>query len=67
MKVNVGPVDQLTRILFGLALLSLLFQTSDPFWWIGFIGLIPLLSGITRYCPLYSLLGVSSCPLPRQK
>jgi hypothetical protein len=65
MKANVGPVDRLSRVIFGLALLSLLLERQDPFRWFGLIGIIPLLTGITSYCPFYSLLGVNSCPPPK--
>jgi len=62
MKTNIGPVDRLTRVIFGLALLSLLFERNDPSRWVGLIGIIPLLTGILSYCPLYSMVGVNSCP-----
>jgi hypothetical protein len=64
MKANVGPVDRLSRVIFGLALLSLLLERDDPFRWFGLIGIIPLLTGITSYCPFYTLLVVSSCTPP---
>jgi hypothetical protein len=67
MKVNVGTVDRVTRITLGLALLSLLIERNDPFWWVGLIGIILLLTGITSHCPLYSLLGITSCPLPKHR
>jgi len=62
MKTNVGSVDRLGRVLLGLALLGLLFAKGDPFRWSGLIGIIPLLTGITGFCPFYSILGLSSCP-----
>ena len=65
MKTNVGSVDRLGRVLLGLALLGLLFAKGDPFRWFGLIGIIPLLTGITGFCPFYSILGLSSCPHPR--
>ena len=65
MKANVGSVDRLGRVLIGLALLGLLFEKGDPFQWLGLIGIIPLLTGITGFCPFYSILGLSSCPHPR--
>ena len=65
MKANVGSIDRLGRVLLGLALLGLLFAKGDPFRWSGLIGIIPLLTGITGFCPFYSILGLSSCPHPR--
>jgi len=67
MKANVGSIDRLTRVVLGLALLGLLFTADGAFRWVGFIGVIPLLSGITSYCPLYAMLGVSSCPPPARR
>ena len=66
MKANVGSVDRLGRVLLGLALLGLLFAKGDPFRWSGLIGIIPLLTGITGFCPFYSILGLSSCPHPKE-
>ena len=65
MKANVGSVARLGRVLLGLALFGLLFEKGGPFRWFGLIGIIPLLTGITGFCPFYSILGLSSCPHPR--
>lgn len=61
MKPNVGNVDRAIRIVAGIALLSLLFLLDGPVRWLGLIGLVPLLTASVRYCPLYSVLGLSSC------
>lgn len=53
MKQNVGKVDGAIRIVVGLLLLSLVFVAGDDIRWIGLIGLIPLLTGLTRRCLLY--------------
>lgn len=57
MQRNVGTVDQAVRIAAGLIIIAvgLYFQS---FW--GFIGLVPLLTGLTRRCPGYAVLGVST-------
>ena len=55
MKQNVGRVDRWIRIIVGLALLSLILLLSGGIRWIGLVGLIPLVTGIFGYCPLYSL------------
>ncbi len=60
MKQNVGNVDRWIRIVLGVALLSLLAFLSGPIRWIGLIGLIPLVTGIINFCPIYALLGVST-------
>ena len=50
MKCNVGYTDRLLRIIIGLAILVLGYIYSN--WW-GLIGLIPLLTGLFRWCPAY--------------
>jgi hypothetical protein len=60
MKKNVGTVDRWIRIILGVALLSLIVFLSGGVRWIGLIGLIPLLTGIAGYCPLYSLFKINT-------
>jgi hypothetical protein len=62
MKVNIGSADKVVRIVVGLALLSLLFLLDGKARWFGLIGLVPLLTAFMGFCPLYTLLGVSTCP-----
>ncbi len=62
MKVNIGSADKVVRIVVGLALLSLLFLLEGKARWFGLIGLVPLLTAFMGFCPLYTLLGVSTCP-----
>ncbi|RMF09299.1 MAG: DUF2892 domain-containing protein [Alphaproteobacteria bacterium] len=61
-KKNVGTIDRAARIIAGLVLLSLFFLYPDAPWryW-TLIGIIPLLTGLISNCPLYSLLGISTC------
>jgi Protein of unknown function (DUF2892) len=59
-KTNVGGADRLFRIVLGLALIALVFVGPKTAW--GWIGLIPLATGFLRTCPLYSLLGMNTCP-----
>lgn len=61
MKINVGTPDQIARIVVG-ALLILLSITGVIGLW-GWIGIVPLLTGIFRFCPAYSLLGMNTCKL----
>jgi hypothetical protein len=65
MKANVGSVDKTLRIIIGLALLSAIFLISGPMRWIGLIGLVPLLTAFMSFCPLYTLLGINTCPAQR--
>lgn len=66
MKTNVGGIDKALRILVGLGLISLLFVLDGAARWLGLIGLVPLLTALFGYCPLYALFGISSCPLQRK-
>ncbi len=59
-RINVGGADRVLRILLGLVLLALVFVGPKTPW--GWVGLVPLLTGLFRMCPLYSLFGVSTCP-----
>ncbi|RMD78475.1 MAG: DUF2892 domain-containing protein [Gammaproteobacteria bacterium] len=59
MKRNMGAVDRAVRIILGLALISLVFWGPQTPW--GWIGLIPLATGLVSWCPLYSLIGVNTC------
>jgi hypothetical protein len=65
MAANVGGIDRALRIVAGLAVLSLFFvlEGSARYW--ALIGFVPLLTGIFRYCPAYSLFGFNTCPMKR--
>jgi hypothetical protein len=57
---NVGTVDKVIRIILGLVLLALVFVGPQTPW--GWIGIIPLATGLIGFCPLYSVLGINTCP-----
>lgn len=59
MKHNVGTADRVLRILVGVVLIALA-ATNTVGWW-GWLGVIPLLTGLVRTCPAYSILGVKTC------
>ncbi|MFO1495457.1 MAG: DUF2892 domain-containing protein [Lysobacterales bacterium] len=59
MKANVGGIDRVLRITVGLLLLSLVFVGPQTLW--GLVGLVPLATGLFRFCPVYPLLGFNSC------
>ncbi len=63
MKTNVGGIDRILRIVAGLVLIELAATGIFGMW--GWIGIEPLLTGIFRFCPAYSLLGMSSCPMKK--
>lgn len=60
MIKNEGAVDRGLRIALGLGLLSL--TVVGPQTWWGLTGLLPLATGFVGFCPLYRLLGISTCP-----
>ena len=64
MKSNVGGIDRALRILLGLALIVLAATGTIGVW--GWIGLVFLATGIFRFCPIYRLLGLNTCPLRRE-
>ena len=57
-NTNVGTIDRILRITLGVGLLALVFVGPETPW--GWIGLVPLLTGLMRTCPLYSILGWNS-------
>jgi hypothetical protein len=62
-KTNVGGIDRILRIVVGIVLIAIVFVGPQTPW--GWIGLVPLATGLLQTCPLYSLLGFSSCPLKK--
>lgn len=61
MKCNVGGLDRVLRIVGGLAVLSLYFFLSGTSKYWALLGLVPLLTGLLGFCPLYPVLGVNTC------
>lgn len=61
MKANEGKFDRVFRIVVGIGLLSLVFIGPQSLW--GLIGLVPLLTGVFGFCPLYAVFGFDTCPL----
>ena len=56
---NVGGIDRVLRIIVGLVLISLVFVGPQVVW--GWVGVVPLLTGIFKFCPAYTLFGIKSC------
>jgi Inner membrane protein YgaP-like, transmembrane domain len=59
MKCNVGGVDRTLRIIVGIGLLSLVFVGPQTAW--GWIGALPLLTGLFGFCPAYVPFGIKTC------
>lgn len=65
-KNNVGGLDRGVRIIAGLVLLALFFIYPDASWrYFALIGVIPLFTGLFGTCPLYSIIGLSTCPVKK--
>lgn len=60
MNVNVGTADRVLRIGAGVALIGLALAGVVGPW--GYIGVVPLVTGLFKVCPLYSVLGIKTCP-----
>ena len=60
MIANVGTLDRTLRIVGGIALIALALTGTIGAW--GYIGILPLVTGLFRVCPAYSLLGIKTCP-----
>ena len=60
MKKNIGKTDKWIRIVVGAALLLFLAFSQSGLRWLGLIGVIPLVTGLMNYCPLYALLGIGT-------
>ena len=67
MPVNIGTIDQYVRIVLGLVLVAYALQdggTIERWHRVGLLGVVPLATAFFRSCPLYTALGISSCPVP---
>ncbi|MDO9225900.1 MAG: DUF2892 domain-containing protein [Pseudomonadota bacterium] len=62
MKVNVGGIDRILRIVVGLALIAWALL-GGPIW--AWVGVVPLVTGLFKFCPFYPLLGMSTCPMDK--
>lgn len=61
MPQNEGTIDRVLRIVAGAGILSLAFVGPQTPW--AYIGLVPLITGLVGFCPLYSVLGLCTCPV----
>ena len=63
MKLNVGTIDRVLRIVAGLVLIALAATGTIGVW--GWIGVVALATGVFRFCPAYTLLGINTCPMKK--
>lgn len=61
-QINEGWIDRLLRVIVGFALILLTVVGPKTAW--GWLGVVPLVTGAAGYCPLYALLGISTCRWP---
>ncbi|WP_201616310.1 DUF2892 domain-containing protein [Psychrobacter urativorans] len=58
MKINIGSTERMLRFIAGVIIIGVGAYYQS--WW-GVIGLVPLLTGLFRFCPLYAMLGMNTC------
>jgi uncharacterized membrane protein len=66
MSKNVGPIDRIIRLVVGIVLVAFAIPIGFPQtgWnWIGWIGIVPILTAALGYCPAYKWFGITTCPL----
>ena len=59
MPQNEGTIDRALRVILGLVLIALVFVGPQTPW--GWVGVVPLLTGLVGFCPLYRLVGINTC------
>ena len=64
IKANLGNIDRTIRIIAGAGLLALVFVGPQTPW--GYLGVVPLLTGLIGFCPAYCPLGLSTCRVAKQ-
>jgi len=64
MQANVGTMDRVLRIVAGVALIGLAASGTVGAW--GYVGVVPLLTGLFRFCPVYPLIGMNTCPMEKR-
>ncbi|MBP6119638.1 MAG: DUF2892 domain-containing protein [Giesbergeria sp.] len=63
MSLNVGSWDRVLRVVVGLVLIALAATGTVGLW--GWIGVVPVATGLFGFCPAYSLLGIKTCPMKK--
>lgn len=64
MKKNVGKTDKIIRIIIALVIAGLGVYFKS--WW-GLLALLPLVTAITGFCGIYTLLGINTCPVKQKE
>jgi hypothetical protein len=61
MKKNIHPIERIVRVFVGLGLISMAFIGPQSLWFL--LGIVPVLTGLSGWCPPYQLLGFSTCKM----
>lgn len=65
-KRNEGTIDRALRVILGLALIAGYFMNGGgAYSWLYLLGIIPLVTGLIGSCPLYTILGINTCPMKK--
>lgn len=65
MKKNIHPIERVVRVVVGLGLVSMAFVGPANLWFL--VGLVPIATGLSGWCPPYSMLGINTCNLGKPK
>lgn len=65
LKTNEGTIDRFLRVTAGIVLIALVFVGPKTPW--GWLGIIPLATGLLGTCPMYSILGINTCGVKSTK
>lgn len=65
LPTNEHPIERIVRVIVGIGILSLAFIGPHSSW--GYIGIVPLLTGLLGSCPAYTLFGISTCQTTARK
>lgn len=61
MNSNVGGADKIIRLVLALVLFSLFFFLEGGLKWLALLGFVPLVTGLAKWCPIYTVLGINTC------
>ncbi len=65
-KRNEGTIDRALRVILGLALIAGYFMNGGgAYSWLYLLGIVPLVTGLIGSCPLYTILGINTCPMKK--
>lgn len=65
LKKNVGGIDRIARIVLGIALIAAFFMVEGQYSWLYLLGIVPLATGLMSSCPLYTIVGLNTCPMKK--